>query len=70
MVMETARKRNEGREGWEECSLDFLINMFHGHVKKGDPIDIAIIAMLLWKRGCRGNGGIPTSSTLNKEEIK
>lgn len=46
-------KRAEGRGGWnnpEECSVESLCVMLADHVKKGDMVDIANFAMMIWNR--------------------
>lgn len=48
--------REKGRSGWddpEDCSLGFLQNLLDAHVRKGDPVDVANIAMMLAHRGAR-----------------
>lgn len=58
MKEKLAAKRAEGRGGWNDpakCSIEFLVSLLHGHVQKGDPVDIGNIAMMLWNRGVRGN---------------
>lgn len=62
MKEKLAAKRAEGRGGWndpDKCSIGFLVSLLHGHIQKGDPVDIANIAMMLWSRGLRGNGSVP-----------
>ncbi len=56
MKAKLAKKREEGRGGWErkdECSADFLSDMLREHVVKGDPVDVANFAMMLHQRGER-----------------
>lgn len=56
MKSKLAKKRSEGRGGWQnkdECSADFLSKLLREHVEKGDPIDVANIAMMLHQRGER-----------------
>jgi len=43
-------KRGHGRSGWERCSLADLARMLVAHVGKGDPVDIANFAMMLYHR--------------------
>lgn len=48
------QKRDEGRGGWEDpnqCSGDSLRAMLAEHVLKGDPVDVANLAMMLNARG-------------------
>lgn len=54
MKAKLAKKRGEGRGGWDnkdECSPEFLSSLLHGHVIKGDPVDVANLAMMLHQRG-------------------
>jgi len=54
MKAKLAKKRGEGRGGWEnkdECSAEFLSELLRGHVAKGDPVDVANLAMMLNQRG-------------------
>jgi NTP pyrophosphatase (non-canonical NTP hydrolase) len=56
MKEKLAKKRGEGRGGWEnkdECTAEFLSELLIGHVGKGDPIDVANFAMMLHQRGER-----------------
>lgn len=53
MKAKLSKKRSEGRGGWEnkdECSADFLSDLLRGHVEKGDPVDVANLAMMLHQR--------------------
>ena len=46
----------KGRNGWwdkEKCSNKYLTSMLIAHVKKGDPLDVAILAMMIHQRGER-----------------
>lgn len=48
-----AKKRSEGRGGWEDpqqCSADELALYLVNHVTKGDPVDVANLAMMLFHR--------------------
>lgn len=53
MKAKLAKKRNEGRGGWEgpDCSQGVLSGLLHEHVGKGDPVDVANLAMMLHQRG-------------------
>lgn len=54
MKTKLAIKRDEGRGGWqdkEQCSAAYLSQMLREHVDKGDPIDVANLAMMLHQRG-------------------
>lgn len=49
-----ALKRDQGRGGWEDkeqCSQQFLSDLLWHHVSKGDPVDVANLAMMLHQRG-------------------
>lgn len=54
MKAKLAKKRADGLGGWEdkeECSQGFLSRLLREHVEKGDPIDVANLAMMLQQRG-------------------
>jgi hypothetical protein len=54
MKAKLAKKRADGRGGWEDrdrCSAEFLSTLLRGHVEKGDPVDVANLAMMLHQRG-------------------
>ncbi|TCL70599.1 hypothetical protein [Rhizobium sp. BK251] len=56
MKAKLAKKRAEGRGGWEnkdECSAEFLSFLLREHVDKGDPVDVGNLAMMLQQRGER-----------------
>ncbi|MFN8681723.1 hypothetical protein ACDP63_11350 [Paracoccus sp. P2] len=56
MKAKLAKKRAEGRGGWErkdECSAEDLTYMLVQHLWKGDPLDVGNIAMMLHQRGDR-----------------
>lgn len=56
MKAKLAKKRNEGRDGWddrEQCSVESLSAMLVHHVAKGDPVDVANFCMMLHQRGER-----------------
>jgi hypothetical protein len=48
MKEKMAKKRADGRDGWEFCTADTLSSMLHAHVRKGDPVDVANFCMMLW----------------------
>lgn len=53
MLAKLTKKRAEGRGGWnkpEQCTVDFLRELLLEHVRKGDPVDIANLAMMIWNR--------------------
>jgi len=48
------KKREEGRSGWadkKDCPHDNLVKLLREHSSKGDPVDVANFAMMLWARG-------------------
>ncbi|NTF32345.1 hypothetical protein G6L88_09785 [Rhizobium skierniewicense] len=54
MKAKLAKKRQEGRGGWDdedECSQVFLTALLREHVEKGDPVDVGNFAMMLHQRG-------------------
>lgn len=53
MKAKLAKKRADGRGGWQECSSEYLSNLLHEHVSKGDPVDVANLAMMLHQNGQR-----------------
>lgn len=55
MKAKLARKRLQGRGGWDgpECDADTLSRMLREHVEKGDPLDVGNLAMMLHQRGER-----------------
>lgn len=56
MKEKLAKKRAQGRGGWEDksqCSESELSYMLIDHLQKGDPIDIGNFAMMLQQRGER-----------------
>ena len=56
MKQKMAASRMKGRGGWddpEQCDVAELCIMLVEHVEKGDPVDIANFAMMLYHRGVR-----------------
>lgn len=56
MKAKLAKKRAEGRGGWNDksqCTAEFLSQLLRGHVDKGDPVDVGNLAMMLHQRGER-----------------
>lgn len=54
MKYKMGASRAKGRSGWDDpvaCPTDFLQRMLAEHVYKGDPVDVANIAMMLDARG-------------------
>jgi hypothetical protein len=57
MKAKLARKRVDGRGGWDHrtrCTNDSLAGMLLDHVAKGDPVDIANLAMMIHQRDEQG----------------
>lgn len=53
MLEKLKRKRAEGRRGWNlpaVCSIGQLETMLREHVEKGDAVDVANLAMMIWNR--------------------
>lgn len=42
-----AASRYKGRAGWERCSEPVLMEMLREHIKKGDMVDVANLAMMV-----------------------
>ncbi|MGG7519648.1 hypothetical protein ACQ3G6_17370 [Allorhizobium undicola] len=56
MKVKLAKKRSEGRGGWEDksqCTNEFLSRLLKEHVEKGDPVDVGNLAMMIHQRGER-----------------
>lgn len=51
MKAKLAKKRAEGRGGWEAMTAEALSALLHEHVAKGDPLDVGNIAMMLHQSG-------------------
>lgn len=54
MKAKLAKKRTEGKGGWEDkehCSNAFLSHLLFEHVQKGDPVDVGNLAMMIHQRG-------------------
>ena len=47
------KKRQEGRGGWQSMTAEQLSALLHEHVRKGDPVDVANLAMMLHQNGQR-----------------
>ena len=53
MVKKLAEKRDEGRCGWHDpdrCTIKRLKLMLHSHVRRGDMVDVANFAMMIYNR--------------------
>ena len=50
-----AAKRLQGRGGWQEPDVEngYLSRLLREHVDKGDPVDVANLAMMIHQRGER-----------------
>jgi len=54
MKAKLAKSREKGRGGWddpEQCSVSYLAKLLVDHVEKGDPVDVANLAMMIVLRG-------------------
>ena len=51
MKAKLKKKRQEGRAGWQFMSSKQLSALLHEHVRKGDPVDVANLAMMLHQNG-------------------
>ncbi len=51
MKAKLAKKRTEGRGGWQTASEGHLSALLHEHVAKGDPLDVGNLAMMLHQNG-------------------
>jgi hypothetical protein len=73
MKAKLAKKREEGRGGWEnrdECSTAFLSGLLREHVEKGDPLDVGNLAMMLHQRGdAIAPAPVSEEMTLDDEEL-
>jgi hypothetical protein len=47
MKAKLALARGKGRCGWERCSEPVLMEMLREHVRKGNMVDVANIAMMI-----------------------
>ncbi len=53
MKAKLAKKREEGFGGWDDpddCSIEHLSRLLINHVAKGDPVDVANLAMMIHQR--------------------
>jgi hypothetical protein len=56
MKAKLAKKRAEGRGGWDDpaqCTGENLSLLLRSHVRKGDPLDVGNLAMMIHQRGER-----------------
>lgn len=65
MKAKLAKKRSEGRDRWQECSAEYLSDLLRSHVEKGDPVDVANLAMMLHQNG----QGITPAEPLKSQRI-
>lgn len=59
MKAKLALARQKGRGGWdvpEQCSVDYLSVLLAAQIEKGDPVDVANLAMMIGMRGARVSG--------------
>jgi len=47
MADKMSRSRAKGHAGWQTCPVDMLWTMLREHVEKGDPLDVACLAMMI-----------------------
>jgi hypothetical protein len=65
MKNKLAKKRADGRSGWDDplnCTAGFLSALLHEHVKKGDPLDVGNLAMMLHQRGDKIESATPAKT--------
>ena len=71
MKEKLAAKRAQGYGGWadtEQCSTLRLSNMLKNHVEKGDPVDVANFAMMIYNRHAKiDNSYLATRSDHTKK---
>lgn len=48
MRAKLAKSREKGRSGWQTCPVGDLWKMLQEHFEKGDPVDVANFAMMIW----------------------
>jgi len=75
MKAKLAKKRGEGRGGWEDeqvCPPGMLQQMLVNHLEKGDPVDIGNFAMMIWNRGecCNADTGEAWISSENHKGMR
>ena len=72
MDAKMALSRAKGRHGWQTCTVDSLWVMLREHVEKGDPVDIANLAMMIWYNS-RNPGEDPCANStteMTQAEVK
>ncbi|MFP1683387.1 hypothetical protein ACLD0W_12815 [Alloalcanivorax sp. C16-1] len=65
MKAKLAKKRADGRGGWQTASEAHLSALLHEHVAKGDPVDVGNLAMMLHQNGQR----VAAAPTPDKREM-
>lgn len=50
MKKKLKKQHDKGYSGWETCPIKTLQKQLIEHIDKGDPIDVANFAMMLWNR--------------------
>lgn len=43
-------QQKKGYRGWEDCSIEHLQNLLAEHIEKGDMVDVANFACMIWWR--------------------
>lgn len=51
MKAKLAKSREKGRHGWQMGSAAYLSSLLYHHMYKGDPLDVANLAMMLHQNG-------------------
>ncbi len=51
MKAKLAKSREKGRHGWQMGSAAYLSSLLYRHMYKGDPLDVANLAMMLHQNG-------------------
>jgi hypothetical protein len=72
MDAKLAISRAKGRHGWQTCTVDYLWTLLREHVEKGDPVDIANLAMMIWHNSQEPDQPRCANSTadMDREEVK
>jgi len=50
MVEKMAMMRTRGLRDWETCSSTELLCLLQEHVEKGDPVEVALFAMMIHQK--------------------
>lgn len=59
MTRKMEKKRKDGYEGWQTCNLDRILLSLFEHMQKGDMLDVANYAMMVWNN----SDGAPVVNT-------